>query len=577
MFVIPSALFLAYTLSQYVGDPKQNDPYSMVDSDDQIPPVSNQEHVQNYILDADQPNSYANIPRLKTFVREDQTDLRPAMSHPEIESFNYNQLSAARPGLERQFMTLSNETPLELGALPNPSRSSGTMLRNPMSGHELKPPKREVEMQEIYTPEPNRRDVPGYNRAVDITSDLKTKIAQEAKLYHGTGALDSWTLGGDSGPGNATRGFATGEIMTRRNGGQHPRERFYRFEENKRGRNQHEFRFLAPRVTTQRGSVYGDSLGPLGELRLRQNSDVDTWYRPPEATDGLAPKPPITEFVELKIQDRDRGDDTYPYGNTEIEWAGQAFKTTGPMEALRENNRMQYTRPKNLSEYDNSDYMVPYAHYNQRGAYAIHDAFAMIDLDEQMTNRTLDESFHKPFQTETEDWELLTQPTELFEDLVENNNTMNSSSVDYFWTPNTRVPAPHFGQRGSGPSQFDYIDILRPSVDKDAGVFGRAAPPHRPDNFVADGSSFIRFNDVESTLRYTPKGESRFINFRDMYVPVEDKSYISQIPEFPCPEVRQVSPWITRDINMNIMTPYLQNEFTQPLPNPYATPIRPYY
>ena len=205
------------------------------------------------------PGRYDNLPRLQSVYGDTRYELHPWQAH----EFDWEGQRTAGSLLERQYKTLTpHETPLSYGILPNMKRGTGVMLRDPDTGDMLKPQKKENLDTDMFVAHGDPLPVRDNRVNQGVTSELRQRAREQSKYTSGSGALNDFMpvdgIGGEGGGvGGPLRGFSTGEVMSRRNGGFHPRERFHRVDETKHGRNQHTLRSLNPsQATWNPGSIY---------------------------------------------------------------------------------------------------------------------------------------------------------------------------------------------------------------------------------------------------------------------------------------------------------------------------------
>lgn len=510
-----------------------------------------QMHAENAI-----PGRYDNLPRLQSVYRDTSTELHPW----QAPTFKYDRLQDRNSGslLERQFKTLTDETPLDFGVLPQTSRGSGTMIRDPDTPDMLKPAKRENLDSDMFVAQGD----PLKGRYVPVAGEQYRRAREQSKMHSASGALDNYQhvdvsvdqqdghsfskIGSTT--GGPMRGFAGGEVMSYREGGFHPRERFFRVPETRRGRNQHNLRALNPtHATWNENSIYQTGTAPLGFLRENRNTDVREWHRPPERTGGIARqhvKAPF-EFVDMPHQDRDPGirkqlsaqrammgmgqqkdekelcynpDEFATAQGTQMCWTGPGGRDGIGQEGRRILDR--YVRPKNLNTFQLEGWESA-AHGSEVGHYAGADFSA--DLCDRMTHRTLDDD------------------------------------------RTTRAPNP-FNPRGNSAAYS--VDGLghgydRPHFDKTTA--NRAHGPNRGEDMTADAFSANRFQEV--CLRPTSKEEERFIRRDLVHAPVENRMLgVQYDPQPACPVTRRQQPTVVNDVDIGGTQAYRQNPYTQPLP-----------
>ena len=246
-----------------------------------------------------------NLPRLRSVMKDSKYELQPWHG----SQYDYANLRKGDTLLENQLFHRNltpNETPLSYGALPNVKKSTGLQLRDPDTPDMLKPKRKETETADFFMPTGDALA----SRYEPVTWKAHQRAVEQSKLNSGRGAMDGFSHLEQPGSGGAgpTRGFSGGEVMTPRNGGFHPRERFFRQPETKRGRNQHALRALNNETRVGKlGSMYQTATAPLGNMRHTRNHDVGEWHRAAERTGGLRQMDAAPRAVEMRFTNRDTG------------------------------------------------------------------------------------------------------------------------------------------------------------------------------------------------------------------------------------------------------------------------------
>jgi len=209
-----------------------------------------------------------------------------------------------------------NETPASLGALPNPSRGSSSILPGPLNPALFKPPKREITHKDIGNcpyPDPG----PGRRESSYITNEAYNRIKDVAVLKPGYGAFRD--------------GMAYKEMTSK--GLYHTdqfhkltyRDRFQYIRPNKKG---HLSKPLRPNPPTQPipnpDRQYTPFTGPLGKFERKKKYETVEHFRPPERDTGLTQAQPIITSIVLRKTRREGN----PTGSTHQPYMGVASATT---------------------------------------------------------------------------------------------------------------------------------------------------------------------------------------------------------------------------------------------------------
>lgn len=247
------------------------------------------------------PGRYDNLPRLEAPSKTTASQLLPH----HWDDFDYQGQNECKSIFERQCHVLTpQETPLSYGILPNVKRGTGTKLPDPLPGHLFKPQKRELTDSEMFMVDGDFRAAIDPRMHQGVVEEVGRRAREESKLNSGVGALNDWQLGDNPGSiAGPLRGFSTGEIKSEHTGGYHPRERIWRVDETRKGRNCH---VLRPNPA----AAGAFALGPqtVGEVRQNRNADVREWGRDPMPCGGARKAPGIMNmFVDMRNSQRDPG------------------------------------------------------------------------------------------------------------------------------------------------------------------------------------------------------------------------------------------------------------------------------
>jgi len=253
------------------------------------------------------PGRTDNLPLLETHTKDPKYQLRPECS----SVFLYDKKNRGNTLLENQWyhqvLTRDSETPLSRGYLPEYQRSTGVMLRDPDSPSMLKPQKRELLQEEVWVaqPEHDRRFY------TPVTGELARRARLESKMAGANGNLNGFYMndrpsdGSDPNApatGGPTRGFAKGLEFTREFRGYHPKQRYYRKDDNRRQRNPHGLRALNKDTTKY------DRRSDLGGFQTLGKKDQTATYFAIPVADGGRMQPHLPHElrkVELRYTARD--------------------------------------------------------------------------------------------------------------------------------------------------------------------------------------------------------------------------------------------------------------------------------
>lgn len=520
------------------------------------------------------PGRYDNLPQLESRYgyRDTTTELKPY----QWDNYDYSGLRKGKTFLESQFNVLTpDETPLSYGVMPKVGRGTGTMLPDPISGADLKPQKKENLDTDMFVATGDSL-AKRFDFNPIMTGESLRRAHEQSKYNSGSGALNYFSFINDEPQNkdgsvctdtNALFGFATGEVMSSREGGLHPRERFFRVPETKRGRNQHALRPLNPtKATWHANSIYQSSTAPLGEVRMNRNADVRDYYRVPEETGGIARQHirAPSEFVDMKFLNRDPGCSTDP---------GQRKKLKAARERAAKDG---FTGRRSVPSYDADDLdweacnrMDPTKAGTERSwaapAYATSHAQELRrELDPYIAPKNLQDFQLRAFSTAAHDSQVGTYVYTDYADDLCDQLTQRSVLDDH----TARAPAPAAAGRGNA-AVYSESDFLRDGTF-DSTTMGRAHMGGRGENMTADAGSAQRFNEYH--LRQTSKDEPGFVQSEDVHAPVSNRQLAVQYSQsFPCPVTRRQQPTVENFIDFGGVQPYLDNPYTQPLPNPGVT------
>jgi hypothetical protein len=506
------------------------------------------------------PGRYDNLPQLQCVNKDPAYMLDPNV----VGQMNYEGQRNASTLMERQHTLLEpGVTPLGLGVLPRPTKGSGVMLPDPLTGDEFKPQKRENRDVDMFMPQ---GDILVQRTQANYVNQQMRIEQLETKRQSGHGAMDSYTFQPDlpqGAPGSccegfqslgnqdAVRNFATGEVMIPREGGRHPRQRIFRVPETQRGRVAYSLRPGNPtQATAHPNSIYQRESAPLGEIELARNADVSEWWRTPLPEGGARQGAPAgRSMVAMQTSNRDvgpcsprqrklmaaadapsyspndifdscdRGSCAQVEGSTQIQWAGPGGREGIAQEARRILN--QYVRPKYTT--NSGIRCEPTASMGvTRGGYEVTDYSQ--DLCEKAPQRmTMEENVNKQ-------------------------------------------PAPH-NPRGNNAA-FSYFTDQRQTLALKT-TDGRAGGPQRADNEVADGASRTRFYDV---VPRDTMAKQTGVEMECIHAPNGNRSLAMQRPEqYFEPISRRVTPWIEVAPAYEDTQAYRSCPYTIPLPSAPAT------
>ena len=500
------------------------------------------------------PGRYDNLPQLQCVNKDSSYMLDPNV----VGQMNYDGQRNAQTLMERQQTLLEpGVTPLGLGVLPRPTKGSGVMLPDPLTGDEFKPQKRENRDVDMFMP---MGDILVQRTQANYVNQQMRIEQLETKRQSGHGAMDSYTFQPDLPGGvpgcaegfqslgnqDAVRNFATGEVRIP-HVSRHPRERIFRVPETQRGRVAYSLRPGNPtQATAHPNSIYQRETAPLGEIELARNADVSEWWRTPLPAGGARQGAPEgRSMVAMQPSNRDvgpcsprqkrlqqaseaptynpsdvfddcnRGSCAQVEGSTQIQWAGPGGREGIAQEARRILN--QYVRPKFTT--NSGIRCEPSAAMGvTRGGYMVTDYSQ--DLCEQAPQRlTMEENVNK-------------QP-------MPHNPRGNNAAYSYFTD-----------QRQT---------LALTTID------GRAGGPQRGDNEVADGASRTRFYNV---VPRNVDAKQTGVEMECIHAPNSNRSLAMQRPEeYFQPISRRVSPWIEVAPAYEDTQAYRSNPYAQPLPS----------
>ena len=231
-----------------------------------------------------------NLPRLRTVFKDPKYEMRPELSN----AFNYDGMNRGNNELENQWyystLTRTDDTPLSMGYLPEYRRSSGVTLRDPDTPDMLKPSKRELMAEEVFVaqPEPDRRFMQ------PILMNQAMRARNESKYAGGEGALNGFYTNDHPGNlGGPWKGWSTGLEPTRQFTGYHPRQRFYRADDNLSKRGRHGLR---AGLTSDNGR--SDVRSELGGFKTFGKKDQTSTYHRIAVADGGRAKPHLPDDMQ---------------------------------------------------------------------------------------------------------------------------------------------------------------------------------------------------------------------------------------------------------------------------------------
>lgn len=233
-----------------------------------------------------------NLQPLRTVIRDPKYALTPESG----QEFDYDRQNAGNSHLENQWyysgITKDEETPLSMGYLPQYTRTTGVLLRDPDSPDILKPKKRELLDEEVWVAQPER-DRKHYD---PLQFDQSKRAFNESKTMGASGALDGYYMNDSPGnPGGAWKGWSTGLEPTRRWTGHHPMQRFFRKHDNKRQRNPHGLR-----------------AGLMGGAQYQNRSELQGQYTNMK-------KDQLSNYRQIAVADGGRGEPHLPNGMRKVD------------------------------------------------------------------------------------------------------------------------------------------------------------------------------------------------------------------------------------------------------------------
>jgi hypothetical protein len=225
-------------------------------------------------------------------------------------------------GAEPPFHNI-NSLRYEDGVLPSFGGEKQNSLYDPLRPHEFKPNKSTVLQSVMRAPPQPENNVFG-----DPSNyrELHERINSETKFTRGNGAFDGY----NNYSGGQQEGFASGQYITERTGGLHPRTRYYPQTEYKKGLQMYG-RMGNPTEATgmSPGSTWSEGTGPLGAFRENKNAAVYEYEREPMPTSADGEGHRGARFDEIYL--RRRRDD----GVAKREYVGPMHHPDYDKESLR--------------------------------------------------------------------------------------------------------------------------------------------------------------------------------------------------------------------------------------------------
>jgi hypothetical protein len=389
------------------------------------------------------------------------------------------------------------------GLQPKFGRTPLTPLTpDPLDWMSFKPPKQTVYHVDLHGTPGNYHNVYG------------TKVQTEQMYDHiAKGHTKSDTLrgaGNDMWPGQATSeyGFAQGEKMTLRTGGEHPRARYFRPLECTKP----QLYFDNWRVVdNSKIATYAPTLG----IRLPENADVKEYHRPPMPQTVLSVNSARPDPIPvIRWTNRQRADDIPKYHQPdEIDlfggngWAAPAGAVGPSTETLR--TQYRDVIPQKSVMFSPAAFNIAFGHESKAGGQGVNK----VQVRPTHRQNTMRANFQSPFA----------------------NIGMSAA-------------------RGT-----DYVPIVPVKVNTEGVGVSRPAGPSYGMNSVADSDQHHRMNHV--VLMPTLRDE--VIHDYALRPPVTDRpSLAPQYTIFGVSEDRKVSPLVENVIDPTMISPWKNNPYT---------------
>ena len=229
----------------------------------------------------------------------------------------------------------ANSLRYEDGITPSFGSTTGKVLRREtLEPHLHKPAKREV-LQNVMRliPQP-QRNVFG---DPSMYTEEHERVLEQTKFTQGSGALDTFMPFEGSQTGQQV-GFSSGQFITERYGGLHPRKRFYPSTEYKKGVQMYGRLGNPSEAIGKLGSEWSEGVGPLGAYRMPANAHVSEYEREPMPTDAPGRNPVGARIGSVILKPTYRSETNKPY-------MGQVNNEERAQEAYRLKGR--YVKGKN--------------------------------------------------------------------------------------------------------------------------------------------------------------------------------------------------------------------------------------
>lgn len=497
----------------------------------------------------------------------------------------------------------SNSLRYEDGITPSFGSTTGKVLRREtLEPHLFKPAKREVLQNTMrLVPQPQR----------NVFGDPSTyaeeheRVLEQSKFTQGSGALDSYSPYEGSNGGQQV-GFSSGQFITERYGGFHPRQRYYPTTEYKKGVQMYGRLGNPSEATGKLGSEWSEGTGPLGAYRMPTNAHVSEYEREAMPTDAPGRNPVGARIGSVILKPTYRSETNKPY-------VGQVNNAEKYQDSLRLKGR--YVRGKNSvtreevgfvgedsldrGTYQNVEFdlsatnrmstsvgseNVAQPFFAKRGAYSTSEvtlvptkrtvtsapsehvqrpefaknaAYQNVEFDLGATNRMStsvgSENVAQPFFAKRGAYS-----TSWVELLGQNRDTTSVGSE--------HGSRPMDSNRGTNAA-YDAVQLDRGGDQKSTNIYSRPANPILAHDNSADWRMNERINPQH--LRYTQKGDACAIEFSALRPPNSDRTGAMQyLLDYGNPEVRRVTPSIVNRIDGDLLTPYKSNPYTQALTAP---------
>ena len=500
----------------------------------------------------------------------------------------------------------ANPLRYEDGLTPSFGSNTGNVLRREtLPPHLHKPAKREVLQNVMRAPPQPQRDVFG---APIIHHEQHQRARENNKFTSGNGALDTYTPY----EGNQQVGFGNGQYITPREGGFHPRRRFYPSTEYKKGLQLYGRLGNPSDAIGKLGSTFAQGVGPLGAHRMPRNVHVSEYEREAMPTGAPGRNPVGCRIGNVILRPTYRSETNrahmghanasernqpslrlkgrYVKGKNSVSREEVGFVGANDMNRgayatssvqLYNTNRQTTSRPSELSQ-------IPgLATGSMRGAYST----SSVHLQGQNRDSTSVGSEHVQtpgLATGSMRGAYSTSEVELYD----TNRVSTSVGSEHAQVPglatdsmrgaystssvhlqgqnrdSTTVGSEHkqhcyFPNKGTNPGYNAlYLDRYTQKADN---IHSRPANPVLAQNRNADIFMKSRINNHDD-MRYTQKCELNAILQAPLRAPNSDRTGAMQYQlDYPTPKTRRVSPTIVNRIDSGLLDAYNDCPYTQPL------------